>query len=105
MNRRSDQAAAVLLDSLTPAQLTRLVAAMGEVHRRCRWPGSGSSGWTPRAPPAAGVSRSTTTSWTGGSKPASIRPPAWRPTIVTSCRRAARSWWRQWMVSRWPVER
>lgn len=33
MNRRSDQAAAVLLDSLTPAQLTRLVAAMGEVHR------------------------------------------------------------------------
>jgi len=33
MNERSDEAAAALLDSLTPAQRTRLVAAMAEVHR------------------------------------------------------------------------
>jgi DNA-binding MarR family transcriptional regulator/N-acetylglutamate synthase-like GNAT family acetyltransferase len=33
MNRRSDEAAAELLDSLTSAQRTRLVAAMAEVHR------------------------------------------------------------------------
>ena len=33
MNRRSDEAAAELLDSLAPAQRTRLVAAMAEVHR------------------------------------------------------------------------
>jgi ribosomal protein S18 acetylase RimI-like enzyme len=33
MNERSDQAAATLLQSLTPAQRTRLVAAMAEVHR------------------------------------------------------------------------
>jgi DNA-binding MarR family transcriptional regulator/GNAT superfamily N-acetyltransferase len=33
MNWRSDEAAAELLDSLTPAQRTRLVAAMAEVHR------------------------------------------------------------------------
>jgi DNA-binding MarR family transcriptional regulator/predicted N-acetyltransferase YhbS len=33
MNERSDQAAAALLDSLTPAQRTRLVVAMAEVHR------------------------------------------------------------------------
>ena len=33
MNRRADQAAAGLLDPLTPAQRTRLVAAMAEVHR------------------------------------------------------------------------
>jgi DNA-binding MarR family transcriptional regulator len=33
MNERSDEAAAALLDSLTPAQGIRLVAAMAEVHR------------------------------------------------------------------------
>jgi DNA-binding MarR family transcriptional regulator/GNAT superfamily N-acetyltransferase len=33
MNRRSDQAAAALLNSLTSAQRTRLVKAMAEVHR------------------------------------------------------------------------
>jgi DNA-binding MarR family transcriptional regulator/ribosomal protein S18 acetylase RimI-like enzyme len=33
MNRRSDEAAAELLDSLPSAQRTRLVAAMAEVHR------------------------------------------------------------------------
>ena len=33
MNRRADEAAAGLLDPLTPAQRTRLVAAMAEVHR------------------------------------------------------------------------
>lgn len=33
MNRRADQVAASLLDPLTGAQRTRLVAAMGEVHR------------------------------------------------------------------------
>jgi DNA-binding MarR family transcriptional regulator/predicted GNAT family N-acyltransferase len=33
MNERSDEAAAALLQSLTPAQRTRLVAAMAEVHR------------------------------------------------------------------------
>jgi DNA-binding MarR family transcriptional regulator/GNAT superfamily N-acetyltransferase len=33
MNHRSDKAAAALLDSLTPAQRTRLLAAMAEVHR------------------------------------------------------------------------
>jgi DNA-binding MarR family transcriptional regulator/N-acetylglutamate synthase-like GNAT family acetyltransferase len=33
MNQRSDMAAAALLDPLTPAQRTRLVAAMAEVHR------------------------------------------------------------------------
>ena len=33
MNRRADEVAANLLDSLTPAQRTRLVAAMAEVHR------------------------------------------------------------------------
>jgi DNA-binding MarR family transcriptional regulator/GNAT superfamily N-acetyltransferase len=33
MNRRADEAAAHLLDPLTPAQRTRLVAAMTEVHR------------------------------------------------------------------------
>lgn len=33
MNERSDEAAAALLDSLSPAQRTRLVAAMAEVHR------------------------------------------------------------------------
>lgn len=33
MNRRADEAAAGLLDSLTSAQRTRLVAAMAEVHR------------------------------------------------------------------------
>ncbi len=33
MNRRADQAAADLLDSLSSAQRTRLVAAMAEVHR------------------------------------------------------------------------
>jgi DNA-binding MarR family transcriptional regulator/ribosomal protein S18 acetylase RimI-like enzyme len=33
MNRRSDEAAAALLKSLTSAQRTRLVAAMAEVHR------------------------------------------------------------------------
>jgi DNA-binding MarR family transcriptional regulator/GNAT superfamily N-acetyltransferase len=32
MNERSDEAAAALLESLTPAQGTRLVAAMAEVH-------------------------------------------------------------------------
>jgi DNA-binding MarR family transcriptional regulator/GNAT superfamily N-acetyltransferase len=32
MNQRSDQAAAALLDSLTPAQRSRLVVAMTEVH-------------------------------------------------------------------------
>jgi DNA-binding MarR family transcriptional regulator/GNAT superfamily N-acetyltransferase len=33
MNRRADEVAADLLDPLTPAQRTRLVAAMAEVHR------------------------------------------------------------------------
>ena len=33
MNERSDEAAAALLESLTPAQRTRLVSAMAEVHR------------------------------------------------------------------------
>jgi DNA-binding MarR family transcriptional regulator/GNAT superfamily N-acetyltransferase len=33
MNRRADEAAAHLLDPLTPAQRTRLVAAMTDVHR------------------------------------------------------------------------
>ena len=33
MNARSDEAAAAVLESLTPAQRTRLVAAMAEVHR------------------------------------------------------------------------
>jgi ribosomal protein S18 acetylase RimI-like enzyme len=33
MNQRSDEAAAALLESLTPAQRTRLVDAMAEVHR------------------------------------------------------------------------
>lgn len=33
MNRRADEAAAGLLDPLTPAQRTHLVAAMAEVHR------------------------------------------------------------------------
>ena len=33
INRRSDESAAALLDSLTPSQRTRLVAAMSEVHR------------------------------------------------------------------------
>src|SRR4051812_14598612 len=33
MNRRADEAAAGLLDPLTPAQRARLVAAMAEVHR------------------------------------------------------------------------
>ncbi len=33
MNARSDRAAAELLESLTPSQRTRLVAAMAEVHR------------------------------------------------------------------------
>jgi DNA-binding MarR family transcriptional regulator/GNAT superfamily N-acetyltransferase len=33
MNERSDEAAAALLDSLTPAQRARLVDAMAEVHR------------------------------------------------------------------------
>ena len=33
MNQRSDEAAATLLESLTPAQRGRLVAAMAEVHR------------------------------------------------------------------------
>lgn len=33
MNQRSDEAAAALLESLTPGQRTRLVAAMAEVHR------------------------------------------------------------------------
>jgi len=33
MNKRSDAAAAALLEALPPAQRTRLVAAMGEVHR------------------------------------------------------------------------
>src|SRR5688572_24815698 len=33
MNDRSDEAASALLDSLSPAQRTRLVAAMAEVHR------------------------------------------------------------------------
>jgi DNA-binding MarR family transcriptional regulator/GNAT superfamily N-acetyltransferase len=33
MNERSDEAAAALLESLTPAQRTRLVEAMAEVHR------------------------------------------------------------------------
>jgi DNA-binding MarR family transcriptional regulator/GNAT superfamily N-acetyltransferase len=36
MNHRSDQAAAVLLGSLTSAQRTRLVEAMAEVHRLLR---------------------------------------------------------------------
>jgi DNA-binding MarR family transcriptional regulator/GNAT superfamily N-acetyltransferase len=39
MNERSDQAAAALLDSLTPPQRARLVAAMGEVHRLLRLAG------------------------------------------------------------------
>jgi DNA-binding MarR family transcriptional regulator/GNAT superfamily N-acetyltransferase len=33
MNRRADEVAVSLLDALTPAQRTRLVAAMAEVHR------------------------------------------------------------------------
>lgn len=39
MNRRSDQAAAALLESLPPAQRPRLLAAMGEVHRLLRLAG------------------------------------------------------------------
>lgn len=36
MNRRSDEAAVVVLQSLTPAYRARLVAAMAEVHRLLR---------------------------------------------------------------------
>ncbi|HET9040584.1 MAG TPA: helix-turn-helix domain-containing GNAT family N-acetyltransferase [Gemmatimonadales bacterium] len=39
MNRRSDEAAAAVLSSLPSAQRTRLVAAMGEVHRLLRLAG------------------------------------------------------------------
>ncbi len=39
MDERSDEAAVALLDSLTPAQRTRLVAAMAEVHRLLRLAG------------------------------------------------------------------
>jgi len=39
MNRRSDDAAATLLDSLPPGQRTRLVAAMAEVHQLLRLAG------------------------------------------------------------------
>ncbi|HET9726862.1 MAG TPA: helix-turn-helix domain-containing GNAT family N-acetyltransferase [Gemmatimonadales bacterium] len=39
MNRRSDRAATALLESLPDAQRTRLVAAMGEVHRLLRLAG------------------------------------------------------------------
>jgi DNA-binding MarR family transcriptional regulator/GNAT superfamily N-acetyltransferase len=39
MNRRSDRAAAALLEALPPVHQTRLVAAMGEVHRLLRLAG------------------------------------------------------------------
>src|SRR6476646_9845430 len=39
INRRSDRAAAALLEALPPAHQTRLVAAMGEVHRLLRLAG------------------------------------------------------------------
>jgi DNA-binding MarR family transcriptional regulator/GNAT superfamily N-acetyltransferase len=39
MNVRSDEAAAAVLDALAPAQRTRLVAAMAEVHRLLRLAG------------------------------------------------------------------
>jgi DNA-binding MarR family transcriptional regulator/GNAT superfamily N-acetyltransferase len=52
MNRRSDQAAAALLRPLTPAQRTRLVAAMGEVHRLLRLSGLRIERVAPAAPAA-----------------------------------------------------
>jgi GNAT superfamily N-acetyltransferase len=52
MNERSDEAAAALLDSLTPAQRARLVAAMGEVHRLLQLAGLQIERVDPASPPA-----------------------------------------------------
>jgi DNA-binding MarR family transcriptional regulator/GNAT superfamily N-acetyltransferase len=52
MNRRSDRAAASLLRRLSPGQRTKLVAAMGEVHRLLRLAGFGIQRVDPSSPGA-----------------------------------------------------
>src|SRR6266545_7512808 len=52
MNRRADEVAADLLEPLTPAQRTRLVAAMTEVHRLLQLAGLQIERVDPASPPA-----------------------------------------------------
>ena len=92
MDRRSDRAAAGLLEALPVPERARLVAAMDEVHRLLRLAGLRIERVSPAPKRPDAASPATSRSWGGGSTRDSTPGPAFRRRIATWFRPAARSW-------------